>query len=576
LTVNGTANMGANVTTTGAQTYTGAVTLSGGARTLTGASINTQSTLAGGNNALTIAGAADMDGEYTGLSSLSITGAANIGANVTTAGAQTYGGAVTLSSNVLVTATNSPITFDQTIDGDGMLPRALDVRTGGTVTFERSIGSLVPLQGLSTVAVPPGSYSPPAGKTLVGSGAGSVRTTGDQVYGNLEIRTNSSVQRDADHSAVVVNTEEGGTTGIYPLRLSSTAGALNFLGVVEGGVGAKTAKRSLFLEAATQVKFNNLVGFDAVTGRNGNVLANYTRHYGIYRLDVTAPEINILGNISTYEHMNFRGQVFIGGHTGQAETRYLLSLDPAVNFFGKVDGYGLVEGLYTLDARAIGFDVSITNLSQDHPGQPVVNFASDVGSSKALASLNVQAAVVGNMQGLRGGGADTIGGVGARQQSAVAAPIEANAGTLRFSGNLTTTGGQSHFANRIVVSGGGPRGNEFNGTSFDLQLGTGGIVNAEGGRPRIRFSTNPSGETLRQLQRAGVTITSMPSDATPESVMAQQARNKHAAHAFEEALDAAASTLPSVEIGDLEELPCDKDANDQCKIRLPVRLSGKN
>jgi hypothetical protein len=40
LSVSGTSNLGANVTTSGTQTYTGAATLSGGDRTLTGSTMN--------------------------------------------------------------------------------------------------------------------------------------------------------------------------------------------------------------------------------------------------------------------------------------------------------------------------------------------------------------------------------------------------------------------------------------------------------------------------------------------------------------------------------------------------------
>ena len=49
ISVSGTSNLGANVTTSGTQTYTGAVTLSGGANTtLTGSTIQFGSTVAGG------------------------------------------------------------------------------------------------------------------------------------------------------------------------------------------------------------------------------------------------------------------------------------------------------------------------------------------------------------------------------------------------------------------------------------------------------------------------------------------------------------------------------------------------
>lgn len=276
--------------------------------------------------------------------------------------------------------------------------------------------------------------------------------------------------------------------------------------------------------------------------------------------------------LSFQNESTFRGHVFIGGHTGQPETRYLLSLDPAVNFFDKVDGYGPVEGIYTLDARAIGFDTSVLMLSPDDPRQPVVNFARDVGSARALAGVNAQTAIVPNMQGLRGASADTVGGVGARQQASIETPTSTNAGTVRFTGNITTTGGQTYFANRFVVSGGGTRGNEFNGTSFDMQLGSGGIVNGDGGRPRIRFSTNPTGETLRQLQRAGAVITSLPDDSVPHSVSAKVARQKHASQVMDDLLESTSSALPTVEVGDLSEEQCDRDARNECKIPLPLNV----
>jgi hypothetical protein len=123
------------------------------------------------------------------------------------------------------------------------------------------------------------------------------------------------------------------------------------------------------------------------------------------------------------------------------------------------------------------------------------------------------------------------------------------------------------------MEGGGSRGNEFNGSNFDFTMGSGGMVGASGARPRIRFSTNPSGDILRELQRAGVSITSLPSDLASETVKAQKARQKHSTDVMEEVLDAAASAMPSVEIGDLIEESCDRDDNDNCRIPLPIQLS---
>ena len=97
LDIAGATTLGADVITSGTQTYGGTVTLSGGHRALTGSVIQTQSTLVGGSNALTITGDADIDGSFTGLTALSISGTSNLGANVTTTGTQTFAGAVTLS-----------------------------------------------------------------------------------------------------------------------------------------------------------------------------------------------------------------------------------------------------------------------------------------------------------------------------------------------------------------------------------------------------------------------------------------------------------------------------------------------
>ncbi|MDA0591127.1 MAG: hypothetical protein O2820_21955, partial [Planctomycetota bacterium] len=101
LNVTGSAiTLGANVTTTGTQTYNNAVTLSGGDRILTASTVQNVSTIAGGTNGLKIDGIADIDGAITGLSTFEVTGAANIGASVTSSGTQTYTGAVTLGGNV--------------------------------------------------------------------------------------------------------------------------------------------------------------------------------------------------------------------------------------------------------------------------------------------------------------------------------------------------------------------------------------------------------------------------------------------------------------------------------------------
>ena len=580
LSITGASDLGADITTAGAQTYAGAVSLSGGNRTLTGSTINTQSTLAGGSNAMTIAGAANIDGAYTGLSSLSISGTTDLGANITTTGLQTYMGSVTLTADATLQTSNSDVEFRAAVDGDVAGARALSIRAGsGTVKFQRSVGANQTLSSLSTVDAPSGAFVSPSGKTVLGADVGSIRTAGDQVYNNLTFNTNSSIAKDSDNVAVTVNTEDNRTTEIYPLRLTSTSGALNFVGTVEGGEYAKTNMRSLFLNAGTNVTFNSQVGFDAVSGNGGDILANYTRHYGVYRLDVTAPRVNILANITAYEHINIHGDAYIGGHTGSSETRFVFSLDPAVNFFGRVDGDGLVDGTYSLDVRAIAFDPNIAGLAADNPAQPVVNFANDVGSQRMLAGLTTQVAAV-SMANLRGSAADSLGwsgGAAPRNQGDIHVPTQANAGTIFFGGNVTTAGSQSFFANNFVLSNGGPRGTEFNGSGYDITVGAGGFQDANGSRARLRFQGTPPGSVISALQRAGVSITSLPSDGATEFVKAREARELTAAEDMDQSLDrATAQQLPSVKVGDLVEMNCDVDENNACRIPLPRQISQTN
>ena len=95
IAVSGASNLGEDVTTSGTQTYTGAVTLSGGARTLKGSTVTFGSTLAGGGQNLTITGDAVFGGNATGLGALDVSG--TLAANATN-----------------ITATNESITIQGT------------------------------------------------------------------------------------------------------------------------------------------------------------------------------------------------------------------------------------------------------------------------------------------------------------------------------------------------------------------------------------------------------------------------------------------------------------------------------
>ena len=146
LTVNSASTISANVTTSGAQLYTGAATLGANATlttsnnnvtfdsTVTGTSSGGQSlTVAAGSGVVTFTGVVGA----TALSALTVTGPTTLDANVTTTGGQTYNSAVTVGGTDTLTTTNNAVHFVSTVNG----ANALTIAAGtGTVTLGGIVG----------------------------------------------------------------------------------------------------------------------------------------------------------------------------------------------------------------------------------------------------------------------------------------------------------------------------------------------------------------------------------------------------------------------------------------------------
>ncbi|MCI5053551.1 MAG: autotransporter-associated beta strand repeat-containing protein [Pelagibacteraceae bacterium] len=169
LTVSGASDIGGNITTSGIQTYTGAVTLSANSTLTTTNSqitfsntLNSDSTtrnltasvgtsevqfdgIVGGTNslgAIAITGALDLNAAISSASSLSVSTTSNLGANVTTSGTQTYTGEVDLSSDITFTTSNSNVTFSDNIILSSA-SQSLTISAGtGNVSFGGSVGGL--------------------------------------------------------------------------------------------------------------------------------------------------------------------------------------------------------------------------------------------------------------------------------------------------------------------------------------------------------------------------------------------------------------------------------------------------
>ena len=182
---------------------------------------------------------------------------------------------------------------------------------------------------------------------------------------------------------------------------------------------------SLLLNAGTgKVTFNERVG--AVNTNFGAFLAR-TADESPYQLEVVAASIGINADITTFERQIYRGDVLIGDNGTNAMTRILLSEDPSIRFFGKVDAVlANTHGLKAMAVSIYGNDV------------PEIAFEADVGSIAALAELDV-------VLGRQNQEITTVFG-----DTTISDPSQ-YVGNLSIAASVTTSGDQTYTANTINI-----------------------------------------------------------------------------------------------------------------------------
>ncbi len=202
------------ITTSGTQTYTGAVTLGDNAA-LTGTTVSFGSTVDGAN-ALTVSGAASFGGVVGGnanLASLTVTGPAAINTTaITTTNGQTYSGATTLGA-ASTTLEGSTVAFSSTLDGaDGLT-------ISGNASFAGAVGGSTALASLGVT-----------GTTTLSTGA--VTTTGTQTYaGAATLGANTTLTSTTAGTIGFGSTLNSSTATARSLTVSGNA---SFGGVVGG------------------------------------------------------------------------------------------------------------------------------------------------------------------------------------------------------------------------------------------------------------------------------------------------------------------------------------------------------
>ncbi|TWA82081.1 hypothetical protein FBZ85_102456 [Azospirillum brasilense] len=421
------------VTTTGAQTYTGATSLQGayatgnGAFTVTGATtlaggttVNSGSgnvlfsgTVNGANSlVITSSGATQFTGTVggtTALTSLTIDagGTASV-KSVSTTGGQTYSGtvtldgtyttgavfsaigAVTLGGNTTVDGTSS-VVFMSTVDG----AYTLAVNNQGMAQFNGAVGGTTALMSLTTDAGGSSSLK-------------SVTTNGAQTYNDAVTLDGTYTTGSGAFTANGAATLAGGTT-------VNGGSSVLFAGTVDGAYALAVNSK-----AATQ--FTGTVG-------GATALASLTTDAGGTS---SLKSVTTTGAQTYNDAVTLNGTYTTGSGNFAANGAATLAGDTTVNGGSSVLFAGTVDGAYALAVNNKG----------------TTQFAGAVGGTTALASLTTDAGGTSSLKSVTTTGAQTYndavtldgtytgGTVTTNEAATLGGATTVNAGTATFNGTV--------------------------------------------------------------------------------------------------------------------------------------------
>lgn len=362
---NGTNINTTNITTTGAQTYTGAVTLNSATSTLysSNGDITFNSTIDGnvaGANQLILSlenGTANLNGNIgtnTSLAQLTVNGSSGkslLKGNITTTGSQLFGGASTLGSSITLTTTNSAINFNSTLNDANANTHTLILTSGsGDITFSRAVGfgnGIVPAPLFAIRSTSSGAANLNFSAGLKASLLDLSLFNGASVttIGNLTLT--SGINNSANNYDITLKGANASTIG----------GPLNFINLGKVTIGASVADGGI----------GNGAGGESLTV-NGLITA-------------TAPSsVHLLGNITTTAGTITLGTVVLDGNTTLAAA--------GGNIFNStIDGKVAGSSALTLTGGA--------------------TFNNQIGNSASLGALTVSGATVINTTAIKTSGTQT-------------------------------------------------------------------------------------------------------------------------------------------------------------------------
>ncbi len=452
-----------NITSTGAQTYDGAVTLGENA-TLTGSVVTFHGMVMGDGHALEIVGDVEFEDAVAGLTTLAVGGAALMnGGSIDTSGLQTYVGDVTLGADLDLTG--SEIVFQSSVIGGGF---ALTI--AGDAVLGNAAADTV--SGLSALEI--------SGATTID--AGEVTTTGTQTYLGA-VTLGSDVTLNADLVDIRTNLQGGGwqlvidgdaVLGALETHTISDLSALEILGAATLNAGAVSSTGSqtyagdvtlgndVTLSATTVTFLSHVIGAghslvingdavfgdaadDSVTGLSSlSVTGSATVHAGLV---ATTGEQTFDGDFTLADDttlsaslVTFNGQVIGAGHSLVVEGSVVFGDEPA----------DLVSGLATLNVTG---DATINAVSVTSTGEQ--HFEGDVilGTTTLLSAslVTMDGDVQGNGQGLTIDG-DAILGDSADNSLTGLASLQVTGTTLLNAGEVQSTDAQAYAGDLTLGS----------------------------------------------------------------------------------------------------------------------------
>jgi hypothetical protein len=486
-----TINLASNVTTTGAQTYTGAITLLASIALTAGNDLNLQGAVTGGGFDLTL------DASNVAGSDISGTSVSGVGTlTITQSDSTTFTGAVG-ATTVTLTDTNIAVTFQGNLiattlntaaQGYSVVLQGASNTITNAVTFSNTGG--VTLGNGGDITLFAGGVTSTAGTTTIN---GAVRTSGDAAtFGAVTLAGNSTIDTTNNGANAGGNDITLGavTGGGFDLTLNAGNGAgSDISGTSVSGVGTLTITQSdsttftgaLSATTVTLNDTNNAITFqDSLTATTLNIAA---QGYSV----ILQGSSNTITNAVTFSNtggvtLGNGGDIalFAGGVSSTASTT---TINGTVRTSGDTVTFGTttIAGASSIDttnagASPAGGSVTLGATTATPTTATLTIDAGTGGGVTLYAQVTVQSFTVSNSGTISAQGISTTAGTSgpisltAQNGITLNGPLDAGSSTVSVSANQDGAGSES----LSMAAGSSITTTNTSATGIDLRVNTAG------------------------------------------------------------------------------------------------------